>query len=257
MNEKEIRPYILTQIFGKKIFAFDVLDSTNVKAKSLALDNVPEGTVVITDNQTAGKGRLGRTWSSEAGKNLTFSVIIRPRISHQHLGILSLYAGVSIARAISQLTNKTVHCKWPNDVLLNKKKVCGVLSESVMSNGSITAVIIGIGININQRNFSSELHGKATSMAIETGREFDRWTILAEILQEMETSYADIQSGSFDTILRQWTEYSSFIGQPVSIDQHGTIVNGIASHVAADGGLVIRTDGKEVKILAGDVTITS
>ena len=257
MNEEEIQPYILTKIFGKKIFAFDVLDSTNVKAKSLALDNVTEGTVVVTDNQTAGKGRLGRTWSSEAGKNLTFSVIIRPRISPQHLGILSLFAGISIARAISHLTNKTVHCKWPTDVLLNKKKVCGVLSESVMSSGSITAVIIGIGININQRNFTSELHGKATSFAIETGREFDRWTILAEILQEMETGYADIQSGSFDTILRQWTEYSSFIGQPVSIDQHGTIVRGIASHVADDGGLVIRTNGKEVKILAGDVTITS
>ena len=257
MNEEEIRPYILTQIFGKKIFAFDVLDSTNVKAKSLALDNVAEGTVVIADNQTAGKGRLGRTWNSEAGKNLTFSVIIRPRISPQHLGILSLYAGVSVARAISQLSNKTVHCKWPNDVLLNKKKVCGILSESVTSNGSITAVIIGIGININQRKFSSELHGKATSFAIETGREIDRRTILAEILQELETGYADIRSGSFDTILRQWTEYSSFIGQPVSIDQHGTIVRGIASHVADDGGLVIRTNGKEVKILAGDVTITS
>ena len=257
MNEEDIRPYILTQIFGKKIFAFDVLDSTNVKAKSLALEKVPEGTVVITDNQTAGKGRLGRTWISEAGKNLTFSVIIRPRISHQYLGILSLYAGVSVARAIGNLTDKTVQCKWPNDVLLNKKKVCGVLSESVTSNGSVTAVIIGIGININQRIFSSELRGKATSVATETGREFDRRTVLAEILQEMETGYTDIQSGSFDTILRQWTDYSSFIGQPVSIDQQGTIVHGIASHVAADGGLVIRTNGKEVKILAGDVTITS
>ncbi|HMD14767.1 MAG TPA: biotin--[acetyl-CoA-carboxylase] ligase [Bacteroidota bacterium] len=257
MNEEDIRPYILTKKFGKKIFAFDVLDSTNIKAKSLALDNVPEGAVVIAEHQIAGKGRLGRIWISETGKNLTFSVIIRPQISLQHLGILSLYAGVSVARAITKVTDKTVQCKWPNDVLLNGKKVCGILSESVTTNHSLTAVIIGIGININQRNFSSELYGKATSLAIETGKEFDRWTILAAVLKEMETDYGNIREGTFDTILRQWTEYSSFIGQPVSVDRQGTIVHGIASHVADDGGLVIRTNGKELKILAGDVTITS
>src|SRR5208283_2326 len=192
MNEGDIRKHIITQTFGKKIFAFDILDSTNVKAKSLALDDAQEGAIVIAEEQTAGKGRLGRSWSSEKGKNLTFSVIARPRISPQHLGILSLFAGVSVARALTTLTDKTIRCKWPNDVFLNNKKVCGILSESVASEKSITAVIIGIGINVNQKKFSPDLQEKATSLALETGRDFHRWQVLAAILKEIENCYADV-----------------------------------------------------------------
>jgi len=257
MNDSEIRSHLTTHSFGQTIHTYDVLDSTNVKAKSFVLDGAIEGTIILADRQTAGRGRLGRTWLSEPGKNLTFSLILRPNISPQHIGILSLYAGFSVASAIEHLTGISPTCKWPNDVLLDQKKCCGILSEIVFLEKNQVAIVVGIGININQEVFPGELHERATSLSLASGKPFGRLTVLAETLKRLEENYTFIQTGAFSTIIDNWKRYSALLGASITVDQSGTYLSGIASRLADDGGLIITTEGKEVKVLAGDVTVIS
>lgn len=255
MDEAEIKSHLTTTSFGQTVFAFSVLDSTNSKAKALVSDGVPDGTVVIADQQTAGRGRLGRTWISESGQNLTFSLIIRPAISPSHIGILSLYAGVAVASGLKNLTGKSPTCKWPNDVLFVQKKCCGILSETVFSGTTVSAVIIGIGVNVNQAVFPEILSTKATSLFLTCGKPFDRSVVLAELLKQLEEYYTYIQSGMFETIIDNWKRYSHMLGSSITVDQDGEVLHGTATRLADDGGLIISSEGKEVKVRAGDVTV--
>ncbi|MBI3766348.1 MAG: biotin--[acetyl-CoA-carboxylase] ligase [Ignavibacteriales bacterium] len=164
MLKEEIRLSTQSKIIGKNIHTFDLLDSTNLKAKSLLQEGEEEGTIVIAEEQTAGRGRMGRSWVSERGKNLTFSVVLKPQISPESIGIVSLYGGLAVAEAIQDQSHLHPECKWPNDVLLNGKKCCGILSEAVFKQGSLVGVVMGIGINVNQRVFTRELRATATSV---------------------------------------------------------------------------------------------
>src|ERR1043166_7342765 len=141
MTESEILPHLRTIQFGKKIVAFDSLDSTNLRAKSLPPEDAVTGTVVITDEQTAGRGRLGRTWTSEKGENLTFSIILRCALPAESAGVISMYASLAVARAIQSQTGEMPECKWPNDVLLNGKKCCGILSDASIDINGMSSVI--------------------------------------------------------------------------------------------------------------------
>jgi len=255
MREEDIRKYLTTETFGRVIHPFEVLDSTNTKAKALALAAAAEGTLVIAEEQTSGRGRMGRTWHSERGKNLTFSIIIRPRIPPQMIGLLSLCTGVASARALSSALPFPITCKWPNDLQLRGKKCCGILSEGLFEGSALSAAVIGIGLNVNQTDFPPELLDQATSLALQTGHELDRLELLAIILREIEAEYGKIQSGSFSVILDEWTRYSPMMGKEVTVQQQGKSIHGIASRLAPDGGLIVQTKGEEVKFLAGDVKV--
>jgi BirA family biotin operon repressor/biotin-[acetyl-CoA-carboxylase] ligase len=255
MTEQEIRAHLTTKIFGKRIMIFDSLPSTNTHAKSLAINNAEEGTIVIAEEQTAGRGRLGRSWHTEPGKNLTFSLIIQPHLSPDHVGIISLYASVAVTSALTTVASVQLQCKWPNDVLINGRKCCGILSETTFTDGKISYVVIGIGVNINQSEFPPELASLATSLFLETGKCFDRTLVLAAILQQMESMYPLITSGRSSDIINQWQEHTTMFGNEVTINQDGRLLRGTALRLAEDGGLIIATQNGEVKVLAGDVSL--
>ena len=255
MTTQEIQSYITSKIFGKNIFTYDVIDSTNIKAKSLIHHG--EGAVVIAEEQTAGRGRLGRSWISEPKKNLTFSVIIKPKISQNRIGIVSLYAGLSVAEAIDEIIKLHPSCKWPNDVLLDGKKVCGILSEAVFKGNVLESIVIGIGINVNQSDFPRELQRTATSLFLSSGEEFDRFKILASVLERLERNYALIQSGELNKVLEKWKGRTNMFGKEITINQNGHKVAGIAERIDDDGGLILCTNKGEEKFLAGDVALCS
>jgi BirA family biotin operon repressor/biotin-[acetyl-CoA-carboxylase] ligase len=255
MTELEIKKYLTTKIFGNKIHCFDSIDSTNTYAKTLASQGSGEGTIVIAEEQTAGRGRFDREWLSTPGENLTFSVLLRPKISPLNIGVLSLYAGVSVTQALKGFLNITPSCKWPNDVLLDGKKCCGILCEGMFSNNNLSAVIVGVGLNVNQRRFPSALAPTATSLALARGQIFDRVDILARVLEKLERLYSYIQEGNLDMIIQQWREHTTMMGKEIAVEQAGERLNGIAKAIDTDGGLIIAMNGTDKKVFTGDVTI--
>jgi BirA family biotin operon repressor/biotin-[acetyl-CoA-carboxylase] ligase len=257
MQAADIVPRLSTRTFGRTLFPHEILDSTNARAKALAMEGVSHGAVVIAESQSAGRGRLGRAWQSEPGSNLTFSVILRPTISPDRLGLLSLYASLAVAKGVEAVTGLKPTCKWPNDLLLASKKFCGILSEAVLSGPDVSSVVVGIGINVNQAAFQEELAGRATSLCLAAGGPIDRFGLLAEVLLRLEEEYDAVQRGDFGNIVREWKARTSLFGSEVSVDRQGTLLRGTASRLADDGGLIISTNGEEIKLLSGDVTVIS
>lgn len=256
LTADEIAPHLRSRAFGREIYAFDSLESTNLAARSLAGQGAGHGALVIAEEQTSGRGRQGRTWIAEKGKNLTFSVILRPRSRSASAGIIPLYAGLSVAEAIRPMIHRPPVCKWPNDILFGDKKVCGILSESCLSPGEIAHVIVGIGINVNQTNFPPEIAGKATSLASVSGGPLGRIEVLASILRSLELWYEKVEAGDSPAILKSWMEYATMFGKPVRVNQEGRMIEGIALGLADDGGLLIQSDEKEIKILTGEIAHT-
>ncbi len=257
MTESDIRKCLDTNLFGKIIHCFDVLDSTNTYTKKLALQGAEEGTVVLAEEQISGRGRFERKWISSGGKNLTFSVIVRPNISPQRIGILSLYAALAVTKGILELLEQPPTCKWPNDVLLNGKKVCGILSEAVFIDSSLSAVIIGIGLNVNQTTFPPAIESSAISLAQVSGHDIDRSYVLACVLGKLEELYRNIQEGRLRLIIDLWQQHSTLLGKKITVDQQGNLLRGTAKAIDDDGGLILAVNGGERKVHAGDVTIVS
>lgn len=275
ITDNDVTKHLSTKIFGKKFYFLDTVDSTNTYAKRLVLQGAEEGTVVSTEHQYAGRGRFNRKWVSAPGKNLTFSVIIRPAIDPQSLGILSLFAGLSVAQAVAEISPVSPICKWPNDVLLDGKKLCGILSESVFEKARpteqsfgqarpteqsfgrarLSAVIIGIGLNINQVDFPAPLDCSATSLAKTCQREFDRGLVLARVLGRLEHLYQYVLGGRMDEIVNQSRLNSTMVDKEIILHQPGVILRGIVKRIDGDGGLIISCDGAERKIFAGDITM--
>jgi BirA family transcriptional regulator, biotin operon repressor / biotin---[acetyl-CoA-carboxylase] ligase len=255
MRTDDIRARITSQLFGKELYYRDVIPSTNIFAKTLLQNGTREGTVVITDNQTDGHGRSNRKWYSEPFKNLTFSVIVQPTIAPELLGGVSLYAGLSVAEAIEETTSLQPTCKWPNDILLNGKKVCGILSETVFEYNQLKGLVIGVGINVNQRVFPVEVQSTASSLALETNLEYDCPALLSSVLNRMEHNYQLVQSGRMEQIFEHWKRYTTMFGQIISVHQMENIITGIAARLDEDGGLILLTSSGEQKILAGDITL--
>ena len=254
MTEESIRAVLKTKSFGKKIYSFELLDSTNTFARSM-LHEAEEGTLVIAEEQAHGRGRLGRSWASVAGKNLTFTLILKPQSSLEMLGILSLCPAIAVVQSIQRLTRLLPACKWPNDVLLNGKKLCGILSEVAWSNGTVSGIVMGIGININQAEFDGDLALSATSLALEDGRIFDRSIILAEILSSLEFWYSSFLEGRYEQIITTWKGYATMIGKQVSFRRGEAFVSGIAHDLDSDGGLLIRSSTGMIKVLADDISV--
>ena len=180
-----LRQGLKTQRFGNKIFTFDTIDSTNNCARALAGCWADEGTVIIAEQQTAGKGRLGRVWQANPNENLTFSIILRPTANPEQVNLLPLYVAVAVAQAIERTTSLKVECKWPNDLLVNNRKVAGILLEGSVKDNTLEYVVVGIGVNVNQVAFAHDLEGKATSLRLEGGKEVDRLLLFRELLSSL------------------------------------------------------------------------
>ena len=256
-SKEELQQGLNTQVVGSKIFVFETIDSTNACARTLGDAGTQEGAVVVTNFQTSGRGRLGRTWLAEPDANLLFSVLLRPRISVDVSGQLTLYASVAIARAIEQCVGAPVECKWPNDLLLNGKKFCGILLENSSQQSALSYAVIGAGINVNQQSLSPEIASRATSLSIETGKTFDRKQVFHVVLQELDLLYKSAREGDFSFIEAEWTRRCLMFGKTVTVQQHDHTIAGIVLRLNHDAGLVIATSEGEQTVYAGDVTLVS
>jgi BirA family biotin operon repressor/biotin-[acetyl-CoA-carboxylase] ligase len=241
--------------FGSKVFAFDTIDSTNNCARALAGCWAEEGTLVLAEKQTDGKGRLGRSWLANPYENLTFSLVLRPTLPASALNLLPLYAAVAVAEAIEHETGLSVECKWPNDLLVGGKKSAGILLEGSLKDDGLDYVVLGIGVNVNQTSFPDDIAPRATSLKAQAGREIDRILLLREILKTLETRYADIMKKGFHNLLPLWLSRTTMINKEISVTQDGTVISGIVKGLSPEGALILDAGGTEKTLFAGDVTI--
>ncbi len=241
-----------THFVGQRVIYYPSVVSTMVVAKQEAQQGAVEGTVVIADEQTAGRGRLRRVWLSPKG-NIALSVILYPSVAY--LPSLVMLASLAVIHSIEAVTGLKSQVKWPNDVLINGKKVCGVLVESVVRGDIVDYAIIGIGVNVNLRPYDfSEIQTTATSLSDELGRDVSHLNVIRCLLIELERLYLALPAG--DSIYQEWRNSLVTLGRRVQVKSGKTIYKGVAESVARDGSLLLRhPDGSLSKIVAGDVTL--
>ena len=241
---------------GGKFHYFVELESTNVHARMLAEQGAAQGEFVIAEAQTHGRGRLGRRWESPPGVNLYFSVILRPRLLPVHAPQITLMAAVALAETIDPLIEQAPVIKWPNDILVNGKKLAGVLSEAACNLERIDHVILGIGLNLNYRAVSmpAELRRRATSVVDLTGNDIDRESVMVRLIQNLDRCYGELEECGFETLRPRWDKFFGLRGRRVRIENHEQVVTGRALGIDRNGALVVEDEFGELQnIYAGDV----
>ena len=242
--------------FPAEIHFFERTDSTSTQAAKMAEAGAPHGTLVLAERQDAGRGRLGRGWSSPAGSGLYFSLLLRPELPPHQAPQLTLLAAVAVARAVEEIAGVAPEIKWPNDLLLGGKKFCGILTEMAGGVDRVRWVILGIGINVTTQEFPGELQPLATSLALGLGRPPPRRApLLAAVLAQLEGLLGQYASKGFPLIGLEWERYAKIGGRSVRVSApDGTKLEGIARGLASDGALLLeRPGGALERILAGDV----
>jgi BirA family transcriptional regulator, biotin operon repressor / biotin---[acetyl-CoA-carboxylase] ligase len=255
----DLAPRLRTDRFGRVAEGHEALDSTNRRALEWAEAGAPEGTLVISEHQTAGRGRLGRAWADAPGASLLFSLVLRPDLPPQRMGLIPLAAGVAVAEALAlHAAPLEPSLKWPNDVLLGGRKVCGILAEGRLGGASGFAVL-GVGVNVGQEAFPGDLADRATSLRQASGRTPDRPALLADLLARLEARYDQVAGGEGSAVLEAFAERMPPPGTPLTVrpSQGGPSVSGTLDGLAEDGALRLRTPEGVVSLHAGEVTTQS
>jgi len=251
-SSKALREGLTARCFGRRLEYRAVLGSTQDLARELARAGAPEGAVVLAGRQTAGRGRLGRSFISPRG-GVYFTVILRPAL--EHLRPLPIIAALAVARGLEQVAGLRTTLKWPNDVLVGGRKICGILVESELTGQTVNHVLLGIGVNVNADTSAyPEISAIATSAAAEAGREISREALAAAVLNELEELYLAVQAGQ--PVQDEWRARLDTLGRQVRATCGQTVEEGLAEDVDGDGSLILRRpDGSRVTIAAGDVTL--
>lgn len=251
-----VRAELLHGEIGHKIIHYFRAESTNTVALNLGPQEGPHGTVVIAEEQTGGRGRLGRTWYSEKSSGIYLSVLLRPPLSPAAAPILTLLAGLAAHRAIRSVTGAPVDIRWPNDLLVNGKKICGILTEMQAELDRLHKVVLGIGINVNHHAMPEELRTIATSLAIEGGQRYSRLQVLVNLLRELERYYHLLLKNGNTAILEPWASTSSYAqGKRVRVKTRDKEFSATTAGLDKTGALKLRSeDGKEELFIAGEIT---
>ncbi len=256
MCPAEIRSALATECVGGQLRFFDSIDSTNSKARELGDQGAVEGTVVIADAQSGGKGRMGRRWSSPAGVNLYASVLLRPAILPWDAPHLTFVSAVAVARAIEEVSGLRARVKWPNDILVGKKKIAGLLNEMSAEMDKLNYVVLGMGVNLNMRcdQFPDDLRYPATSIFLETGKAVSRLSFTRCLLRHLDELYRLYLDQGFPAVARHWATLCDLVGTRVHVDQQQTQVEGVVLGLDDDGALLLELDdGSTQRVLSGDV----
>jgi BirA family biotin operon repressor/biotin-[acetyl-CoA-carboxylase] ligase len=248
----EVIRHLNTKFIGKKIYYFDTVSSTMDIAFQLGIKGLPEGTIVLAEAQTKGRGRLGRSWFSPKYKGIYLSLILRPRILPHEAPLLTLMSAVSICEAVKEKTGFNTQIKWPNDILIHNKKLGGILTELNAETDVSRFVVIGMGLNVN--NDKKILTQGATSLREQKKEEINRLDLLQEILHKIEENYLIFQRKGAAPIIDKWREWSISLGRRVRVICQKEHIEGQAIDIDIDGGLLIRDDsGLTQKVMSGDV----
>ncbi len=255
----EIQIGLDTQIVGVEMHYEPSVDSTNRVAKALAYHGAKDGTIVVAEEQTGGKGRRERNFYSPRGKGIWFSVILRPKILPKDAPQLTLMTAVAVAEAMNRFKLKP-EIKWPNDLLFDGRKIVGILTEMTGEIGRITYVVVGVGINVNFRreDFPEEIRPVAASLSEMSGEELSRVQILRAVLEEFDKLYREVNANGFDEILKRWRKYNVTLGKNirvVSAIEDGENFEGKAVDIDKDGALIVETPEGLRTVYAGDVSI--
>jgi BirA family biotin operon repressor/biotin-[acetyl-CoA-carboxylase] ligase len=253
LNPDLVTELLATRYLGRNLIYLTQTGSTQNAARAEAERGAPEGTAVLAEEQTGGRGRLGRPWVSPAGKNLYVTIIMRPLT--EHLRTLSIVAPLAVAEALEGAAGLTCRIKWPNDVLVGGRKIAGVLTETTLAGAAVKYALVGIGVNVNLDAATvPEIADIATSVRRELGREVSREEVLAALLNAFEARYRDAQEG--DAAFRAWRSRLETLGRRVRATMGERMEEGIAEDVDAQGSLLIRRDdGSLATVEAGDVTL--
>ncbi|MGN0162960.1 MAG: biotin--[acetyl-CoA-carboxylase] ligase, partial [Candidatus Ornithomonoglobus sp.] len=226
-----------------------IIDSTNDEAKRCS--DMPDGSLFIADVQSAGKGRLGRSWESPKGSGIWMSLLLKPDIPPQDISQITLIAGMAIRRTLGNGSG----IKWPNDIVIGSRKVCGILTEMSAEIDRVNYVICGIGINVNTAGFPEELQDKATSLFIETGKTYNRSKLVSAIMNEFEPLYKVFQKEGFSPLIEEYRNSCITIGREIRVIYRKETLIGKAVDIAGDGGLIVETENGRVNVTSGDVSV--
>lgn len=253
---KEVLPVLKTKYMGRSIIHCDSVGSTNELAREKAAEGCSEGLAVIAEEQTAGKGRLGRKWVTPKSAAIAMSLVLRPQINPEDAPGITLTMGLAVCRAIKSLLNIDAEIKWPNDIVIGGKKVCGILTEMSADVDRINYVIVGVGINVNVYEFPDDIRKIATSLCIEAGATVSRKDVLSAILLEFERLYDIFNKTRLNEIIDSYKKYSATLGKTVRVNSVAESFEGQAIDITQDGVLLVRCANGEIKrVLSGDVSV--
>lgn len=255
---QEIQNGLSTTYIGQKIYYFPELESTNIMAKEKAShkeEEINEGTVIIAERQSAGKGRLGRKWFSPAG-GIWISIILYPQLSPSYIPRITLMTAVAVVKAIERCAQIKGQIKWPNDILINEKKVCGILTEMSAELDLINWVVVGIGINVDikKQEFPEDIREKTTSLKEALRKEISRVSLVQIFLKEFERYYELLKKREISLILKEWKSYSHTLGKKIEIDIGEQVITGEAIDINEMGALILKKgDGELIEIISGTI----
>lgn len=255
-SREEISSGLGTEWLGRTVFSYDTLDSTNEQAKRSALEGAPNGSIFISEEQIGGKGRLGRSFASPTGTGMWFSVLLRPGSLPVQVAATTLLAGLAVCGALRSTTGCDASLKWPNDVVIGTKKVCGILTEMSAEMERLEFVVIGIGVNVNIAAFPEKLREKATSVLLETGKPVRRVALLQEILRRLEKLLAENAEALTPAFLKEYRACCVTLGRKVTFQRRGEVVAGKAESVSPAGELIVRLPGGNLEtVFSGEVSV--
>ncbi|MGE5844547.1 MAG: biotin--[acetyl-CoA-carboxylase] ligase [Syntrophaceae bacterium] len=253
----ELRGYFIRKTIGRRIEYHEEVESTNTEALHLAQQGAEEGTVVIAEAQSAGRGRLNRSWESPPSMNLYLSVVLRPDIPAAAASLIPLMVGVAVADVISQYCPGKVRLKWPNDILIGGKKICGILTEMRTKADRVSFIIAGIGVNLNMQklHFPRELRETATSLRIETALDIDRVDFAVRLFDILGNWYRVFLNGGAAAIREKWLQYADLVGKRVEVVFKETVQHGTVRGLDENGALLLEGETGMQQVLAGDLYI--
>lgn len=256
LDAATIQADLSTRFLGRNIVALEETDSTNEEAKRQGAAGAPDGTLCVAERQTGGKGRLGRAWSSPAGSGVWMSLLLRPSVAPQEATQLTLIVGLSVCQAIRRLTGCPAMIKWPNDIVIGRKKVCGILTELTADMEQIHYVVVGIGINANIPQFQGELQQKATSLLLETGQKTDRAALVRAVLEELEKNYGRFLTDFTADFITPYEALCVSLNRQVTVVRGGRELTGQSIGLTKEGELRVRMENGDIlEIGSGEVTV--
>ena len=256
LNSSEINTIKEGCVIGKDVVCYNDVDSTNSVCKIEALNGAEEGMVIVAETQSGGRGRLGRTWNSQRGEGVYMTVLLRPDIDPSKLSSITLSAGLAVCEALNKDFGLKTQIKWPNDIILNGKKICGILTEMSGQLQKVDFVVVGIGINVNVINFPDEIKDKATSIFIETGEKFKRSPIAKSVLIHFDEIYKKFVEKGFAAIKEDYEKNCVNIGRKVRVISRESSFEALVVETSDYGELVVLCDnGQKKEVFSGEVSV--